>query len=330
MRQKVEQDRRAVVSRKNAVSGFPGRYAIVAVLLMMMVIGVLAAPGQAAEKKKLTNDDCFKCHKETNLRSGGLQGDLQVLFIDKERFMQTLHGKKLVCLDCHYRADNKTHLRTGYRQVSCLTCHSKIKGLDPDHIRERLEKRNIKIPAKKMVGESFLKSVHGKALLAGKKDAANCYDCHTIHYPMGPKKLQSTVHPRNLKQTCSRCHRERDVKGLFSRMAAFRVQAHRKADLRFSFTRDACVDCHQGDAAHGEKELKKTPCLKCHQKKIQPAGLMFGRFHLFPNHDQQYSVWIMRNVYGVLFSIIILLFVCWGLYVGLRRIAKYYQEQENK
>ncbi|MCD6150340.1 MAG: hypothetical protein J7J70_01615, partial [Deltaproteobacteria bacterium] len=79
-----------------------------------------------------------------------------------------------------------------------------------------------------------------------------------------------------------------------------------------------------------EKELTKAPCQKCHEKKIQPAGLMFGRFHLFPNYEQQYSVWITRNIYGVLFSIIILLLIFWGLYVGLRKIAKFYQEQENK
>ncbi len=317
------------MSRKNSVARFPCRY-IMTFFLSVMLIGILAVPGQAAEKKRLTNDDCFKCHKENNLRSGGLQGELQTLFIDKDRFMQTLHGKKLSCLDCHYKADNKTHLRTGYRQVTCLTCHSKIEGLDPNHIREQLEERKIKIPAKKMVGESFLQSVHGKALLAGKKDAPNCYDCHTIHYPMGHEKPASTVNSHNLQQTCSRCHQERQVDGLFSRMATFRVQAHRKGDLRFTFTRDACVDCHQGDAAHGEKGLTKAPCQKCHQKKIQPAGLVFGRFHLFPNYEQQYSVWIMRNVYGILFSIAVLLLVLWGLYVGLRRVSRFYQDQENK
>lgn len=324
-----EQNRRAVVSRKNSGVGFSGRYAMIFMLLIML-IGILAVPGQAAEKKELTNDDCFKCHKETNLRAGGLQGELRSLFIDKERFMQTLHGKKLKCLDCHYLADNKTHLRTGYRQVSCLTCHSKIKGLDPNHIRERLKERKIKIPAKKMVGDSFLKSVHGKALLAGKKDAPNCFDCHTIHYPLGPKNPRSTVNSRNLKRTCSKCHQERQPKGLFTRLATFRVQAHRKADLKFRYTRDSCLDCHQGDAAHGEKELTKAPCQKCHQEKIQPAGLMFGRFHLFPNYDQQYSVWIMRNIYGILFFAIILLLLLWGLYVGLRRVGRFYQDQENK
>jgi len=317
------------VSRMYSRLGFDGRYAMI-FLLSIMLIGLLAVPGRTAEKKKLTNDDCFKCHKEINLRAGGFQGELRSLFIDKERFMQTLHGKKLTCLDCHYKVDNKTHLRIGYRQVSCLTCHSKIEGLDPNNIRERLKKRNIEIPAKKMVGESFLKSAHGKALIAGKKDAANCFDCHTTHYPLGAKNILSTINQRNLKQTCSGCHKESQTKGLFSHLATFRVQAHRKADLRFTFTRDACVDCHQGDAAHGEKELTKAPCQKCHEKKIQPAGLMFGHFHLFPNYDQQYSVWIIRNLCGILFCTIILLLLLWGLYVGLRKIARFYQEQENK
>ncbi len=305
------------------VDGRQGRQLVMLVFAALMVL-MLAGSVQA-----LTNDDCFKCHKEVNLAAGGLQGGMESLFVDKDRFLKTLHGKKLTCLDCHVQADNKTHLRTGYWQVTCLTCHSKIAAYDPLKVREKLRRKGIKIPDKKMVGEHFLQSVHGKALLAGKKNAPNCYDCHTIHYPLAAKKAASTVNAAHLQETCSRCHPERKPHGLFTRLAVFRVQAHRKADLAYTYERSACVDCHQGDAAHGEKTLSPAPCQKCHDRKVQPAGLMFGRFHLFPNYDQQYSTWILRNLYGVLFCILIFLLASWGLYLGLRRIGHYYREQQE-
>jgi hypothetical protein len=298
--------------------------------LVMITFAVWLILLAAGPVMALTNDDCFKCHKETNLAAGGLGGEMRSLFIDKARFMKTLHGQKLACLDCHIKADNKTHLRTGYRQVTCLTCHSQVEAYDPYKVREKLRRKGIKIPEKKMVGEHFLASVHGKALLAGKENAPNCYDCHTIHYPMAAKKAASTVNAAHLQQTCSRCHPERQPRGLFTRLATFRVQAHRKADLTYSYSRTACIDCHQGDAAHGEKELTKAPCRKCHQQKVQPAGLMFGRFHLFPNYDQQHSIWLLRNFYGILFSVLVLLLATWGLYAGLRRIGRYYQQQEEE
>ena len=302
-----------------------GRRLLVVPLIAVLMMFLLFSPVQA-----LTNDDCFKCHQEVNLTSGGLGGEMRSMFIDKKSFMNTLHGQKLACLDCHLKVDNKTHLRTGYRWLTCLTCHSRIKAYDPYQIREKLRRKGIKIPEKKMVGERYLQSVHGKALLAGKENAPNCYDCHTTHYPLAAKKPASTVNVAHLRQTCSRCHRERQRRGFFTSLAAFRVQAHRKGDLTYTFTRDACVDCHQGDAAHGEKHLNRAPCRRCHDRKLQPAGIMFGRFHLFPDYEQQYSIWLLRNIYGILFTILVLLLLSWGLYFGLRQLGRYYQNQKDK
>ncbi|MBN2333101.1 MAG: hypothetical protein JXO49_03225 [Deltaproteobacteria bacterium] len=302
-----------------------GRY-VRLMVMSTLLIGLLVGSGYAA----LTNEDCFKCHKEVNLAAGGLQGEARSLFIDQERFKQTLHGQKLVCMDCHEGSDNKTHLRAGYPKVNCLACHSELEGLYPYKAKERIKEKGLKIPEKKLMSDAYLQGAHGKAWVAGKENAPNCYDCHTIHYPLGAKNPASTVHRQNLKKTCSRCHKERQVTGLLSRMATFRVQAHRKADQRFTFTKEACVDCHQGDAAHGEKELTKAPCQKCHEKKIQKAGLMFGSFHLFPDHDKQFGVWSMRNLYGFVVAGIITLLALWGLYAGLRKIAAYYQKEENQ
>ncbi|MBN2233153.1 MAG: hypothetical protein JW781_10100 [Deltaproteobacteria bacterium] len=296
-------------------------------------VGMPSAPDDNAAVRvpgdRLTNEDCFKCHKEVALAGGALDGSAKSLFIDRDRFMDTLHGKKLVCLDCHEGADNKSHLRAGYPRPNCMACHSDIDGLYPYNARKRLTARGIKIPKEKLVGNTFLNGEHGKALLAGKPDAADCQDCHTNHYPLGKRDAASTVHPDNLQATCGRCHQERLPAGMIGKLASFRVQAHRKADLRYSFTRDACVDCHQGAAAHGEEKLSNAPCQRCHDKKIQPAGIAFGHFHLFPDHDNQFGTWMIRNFYGFLVAGLLTLVLLWGGYAGLRRIAAYYR-QENE
>jgi hypothetical protein len=304
-----------------------------AAILPAVALGATSVPADTAAVRvpgdKLTNEDCFKCHKEVALAGGALDGSARSLFVDRERFMATLHGKKLVCLDCHEGADNKTHLRIGYPKPNCLACHSDIEGLYPYNAKKRLAAREIKIPKEKLVGKTFLNSVHGKALLAGKPDAADCQDCHTNHYPLGKRFAASTVHGDNLQATCSRCHKEVQPTGLVGKLATFRVQAHRKGDLRYSFTRDACVDCHQGDAAHGEEKIGNAPCQRCHDKKIQPAGIAFGHFHRFPDHDRQFGTWMIRNFYGFLFAGLLTLVLLWACYVGLRRVAAYYRRENE-
>jgi cytochrome b subunit of formate dehydrogenase len=61
-------------------------------------------------------------------------------------------------------------------------------GLDPDRIK------------------SYNRTYHGLAVLKGSPEAANCTSCHEVHSIRSATNPQSSVHPKNLQQTCGNCH----------------------------------------------------------------------------------------------------------------------------
>ncbi len=291
--------------------------------------GLLPIPVEVPKPR--TNEECIKCHKEQHLTSGRLDGSPANLHIEYDEFKLTLHGKKLECVDCHEDAAAVRHCRSGFQKVNCLACHSKIKGLFPFGARERLKKKKIRIPKRKMVGGSYYESKHGKALLAGKKNAPNCYNCHTRHYVYGAKNIKSSVNRANLTATCGVCHKERQLKTMLERLATFRLEAHRKGDLSFDYDRGNCIDCHQGNAVHG-KQVNDAPCSRCHDttKKIEPVSLFgLGPFHLYPNPETQYTVWCARNLYGALLIVLASAALIWLLFYILRAAAEYYRKEEG-
>ena len=329
----------------------PCRFALGALLLLLVLLpaGAGASPAHHEEPpvlsaapaddllpipaevaKPRTNEECMKCHKEPHLSSGRLDGSRADLHIELEDYKATLHGQKLECIDCHEDAASSRHCRSGFAQVNCLACHSEIEGLFPFQARQRLAEKRIRIPKRKMVGDSFFKTRHGKALLEGKKDAPNCYDCHTRHYVFGARLERSSVNRANLEQTCSACHKERAKDTLLAKISTFRLQAHRKGNFAFAFDQDNCIDCHQGEAVHGEK-VSEAPCYRCHDvekgKKTRFSLAGLGPFHLFPDYENQYPVWCLRNFYGALLIFLLAGAGIFLLYYILRRSADYYREE---
>ncbi len=295
--------------------------------VMVSTDGLLPIPKEVAKPR--TNEECMKCHKEPHLTSGRLDGSLAVLQVKLEPYKKTLHGKKLECIDCHEDAASARHCRSGFQKVNCLACHSKIENLFPLGAHERLKKKNIRIPKRKMVGDSYFKSKHGKALLASKENAPNCYHCHTRHYVFGAKYEQATINRANLIETCGSCHKERKISTLLEHLTTFRFEAHRKGDMSFDYDRGNCIDCHQGEAVHGLK-VNEAPCARCHNMKIKVKGVALaglGPFHLYPDYENQYSVWCLRNFYGVLVLLLLVGAGCALLLYILHRSADYYRKE---
>ena len=289
--------------------------------------GLLPIPVEVPKPR--TNEECMKCHKEPHLTSGRLDGSLAVLQVELEPYKKTLHGMKLECIDCHEDAASARHCRSGFQKVNCLACHSKIENLFPFGAHERLKKKNIRIPKRKMVGDSYYKSKHGKALLEGKDNAPNCYHCHTRHYVFGAKYKQATVNRANLTETCGSCHKERQISTLLEHVTTFRLEAHRKGDMSFDYDRGNCIDCHQGEAVHGLK-VNEAPCARCHDTKIKVKGVALaglGPFHLYPNYENQYSVWCLRNFYGVLVLLLLVGAGCVLFLYIMRRSADHYRKE---
>ncbi len=291
---------------------------------------LLPIPPEVAKPR--TNEECLKCHSKPNLAAGRLDGSAARLYVDPELFKQTKHGQKLQCIDCHEDAASSRHCRPGFQKVNCLACHSQIKGLFPYGARERLRKKGIKIPKRKLVGDSYYrKSKHGQALLAGKENAPNCYNCHTRHAVFGKDDVRSSVNRKNLVTTCGACHNERRLDTLLKRMVAFRLGAHRKGDLAYDYDRSNCIDCHQGNAVHGLK-VNDAPCSRCHDTAVKINGVSLcglGPFHLYPNYERQYSIWCLRNLYGLLLLLFAVGVALGAIYYILRAAAAYYRKEEG-
>lgn len=186
-------------------------------------------------------EECIQCHGETG------QSTLRISVAD---FRHSAHGSDLSCLDCHTGIQDPSHeTLNGSSSVSCGECHDRQN-------RHGLE---------------------GKAELR-----PPCHSCHTKHRILAKENPASSVHPGALPRTCATCHpRESGRPGYLSWFLSLQVVSHGKADFSRRYGRDNCVGCHQGDAAHGEKNpIDPQECYGCHRS-------MWGSIHPDADPDKE-------------------------------------------
>lgn len=281
-------------------------------------IGMLLIFFSIALSAVFQNKDCLRCHDDPTLVMTGRKGNLETLHVDSLLFARTLHGVYLLCVDCHIEADTTAHPNTGYTDVNCLACHSNLTGYYPPNAKETLQRKNLKIPEQKMVGEKYLQSKHGLALLNGDPDAPQCYDCHTQHYLKPKIDPKASIHPKNLPATCSPCHEEgRKAEGFMNKVASFKIKGHRKENLAEQYTESNCQGCHCGAAAHGENATENLSCPRCHLSQNQAQKIVFAPIHqnVLPEKQPVPSVtasfyWVLSPFFmaGILISLGIFLF----------------------
>ena len=140
---------------------------------------------------KLLSETCGKCHSDV-----------------LEVYSQSVHGVAVKagskdapdCTSCHGEHNilapaeagslvNPTRVST----VTCGHCHA------DERLAARYNMSQDKLP-------SFQDSFHGLASRGGSQTVANCASCHGIHNILASTDPRSTVHPKNLGQTCGRCH----------------------------------------------------------------------------------------------------------------------------
>ncbi len=187
-----------------------------------------------------TADDCAQCHASASGKSR--------LQISLDAYRSSVHGREgMSCADCHKAVRDEGHERAGGSgAVSCNDCHDKA-------------------------------NFHG----VGSERRPKCYSCHTRHGILGKKDSRSSVHPDALPKTCSACHPlESGRSDYLSWLPSMQIVSHGKQDFSRVYDRKNCIGCHQGSAAHGEKEpISGDECYKCHfsmmgyiHPKADPAG----------------------------------------------------------
>ncbi len=117
---------------------------------------------------------CGKCHV-------GIQ----------EKFAESIHAqaekngeKAPVCSDCHTAHMIRRTDEAGFRleiMSQCGNCHQRI-------------------------ASTYFDTYHGKVAQLGYAKTAKCYDCHGSHDIQKPSDPRSLLHPKNILNTCRKCH----------------------------------------------------------------------------------------------------------------------------
>lgn len=226
-----------------------------------------------------TREECIGCHREGSEKS--------TLHIPIEGFRSSAHGSETECQDCHTGVLDDDHFdQKGSGKVDCSECH---------------EQENR----------------HGQKGEEGRR-RPECYSCHTRHRMLAKDYPASSIHPRQLKQTCNPCHPEESGKtGFLSWLPSVRILSHKKGDFSKDYGEGNCTGCHQGLGAHGEEgPINEEGCQVCHMDD-QGRSALYGYVHAKADIKKQPLTFISAMLYLAL-----ILFVLWmGFIACLVRAA---------
>jgi cytochrome b subunit of formate dehydrogenase len=161
---------------------------------------------------------CTDCHGSHNLHSSTDPAS--------KLYWQNLPD---TCGKCHeniaqtyWRSVHGVALREGVHDApSCTDCHgehtiSAVKqaqsSVYPTHIAETCgqchaaQRIVTKYRLPEFAVETYMDSYHGLSMRLGSVTTANCASCHGKHDILPSSDPRSSIHPDNLKKTCSVCH----------------------------------------------------------------------------------------------------------------------------
>jgi predicted CXXCH cytochrome family protein len=207
--------------------------------LIVAMAFAAALPARAAIPAE--QEDCLGCHGADPDMSMTLpSGETLGVYVDQAVFAKSVHGENLRCTDCHSDKKDYPHEAKPYqtrRDVTlaayeqCKSCHfaNYTKTLDGVHYAV-MAKGNQKAalcvdchgshdisrptePRTKIsktcagchadANETFMTSVHGKALEMGSEDVPVCTDCHRAHDIADPRGGALSL---KTPEICGRCH----------------------------------------------------------------------------------------------------------------------------
>ena len=151
-------------------------------------------------------DTCGKCHENV-----------------EQTYRLSVHGAAVksgvrdapVCTDCHGE-----HTITAVKLATSRVAPANIpETCGQCHAAQRIITQ-YRLPPN--VFATYAQSFHGLALQGGNLTAANCASCHGVHDILPASDSRSTINPRNLPETCGKCH-----PGIGTRLSAefFRIHA---------------------------------------------------------------------------------------------------------
>ena len=275
-------------------------------LFLLLLLLATASPRISFAEKGMAVDptSCLGCHSEK---------------ISADRFGASPHGKN-GCTSCHLEGvDLVQHMTASVKlqKVNCSRCHQKEfaehagsvhqnKGVGCADCHSEIHhvagwKKDKRVVLQRCLTchpdqKAVLTSVHGKAIFAGNKDAADCSDCHGLHAIGKVQSADTTAGRMFHTSACIKCHENEKLmeanKVNHSAVETYLESYHGKG-YRLGFLEKAagCSDCH---SAHGvlskedpastvhKANLAKT-CATCHKG----ASDLFAQYYSHGSHSDR-------------------------------------------
>ena len=320
---------------------------------ILMGLMLIFIPGYAAfaEEPQFSEEveACLSCHSDSSLEMELADGPISV-YVDPEEFANSVHGQNLNCNDCHSGITEYPHPEVQYKNrrdinlasyENCKKCHfdNYTKTLEGIHynLLSKGDQRaptcvdchgahNIKPPDRPKshvsqtckschedVYDTYVKSVHGKALVNGENsDAPVCTDCHQAHDIEDPRTKSFLL---KTPQLCGQCHSDEKlmkkygisthvVETYLSDFHGVSATFYKDSAENINSWKAVCTDCHgvhDISAVSDEKSpvLKANvvnTCRKCHPSAT-PDFPDAWLSHYEPSPDKAASVYYVKLFY---------------------------------
>lgn len=241
------------------------------VLIYFITISFLFGVNVSAQKENKTiqspkEDHCYSCHKENdNLPKDFSENDIH-------------RHANISCSSCHggdpTSDDQEVAMSPSKGFVGapkhkdipkfCGKCHSNINIMRV--FQPRIATDQV---------EQYYTSIHGKKLLAGDGNVAECASCHSAHAILPAKDPRSTVYALNVPGTCNKCHGNSELMKKYNlpsnQLEEYSKSVHGVALLKMKdLGAPACNDCHgnHGAMPPGVTSISHV-CGTCHVSNME-------------------------------------------------------------
>jgi cytochrome b subunit of formate dehydrogenase len=168
-------------------------------------------------KGKVKNPpDCKVCHGTHEVQAPPKDNALKVkeicskchtsMVLANPYHAKSVEGNK--CMQCHQENGQKTQLaKSVHKNLECADCHNYISnnlGNHPQNVGAT-QKADCYL-CHSAIAKEHRESIHGISLSEGVDEAAMCWNCHGSHEILKVKDPNSSVFPKNLANTCGKCH----------------------------------------------------------------------------------------------------------------------------
>lgn len=266
--------------------------------LLLAVAWVLAPTLATANGKTSTSpkqdETCLACHGSAGMKSEKGKD----ISIDPAKHAASAHAV-LACQDCHTSIKDFPH-PAKIAKVQCATCHddeakhfaTSVHSLLGENACaschgsvHELSAAATLAPAKCQECHAdevkqFADSIHGQAAHKGDKDAPTCVSCHgSIHAVKAVTEADSAVSPKNLPDTCAKCHSDA---GFLSRheipvahpVESYKQSVHGRATAAGNEKAAVCSSCHGSHDIYPARDERsrvnhwRVPetCANCHKE----------------------------------------------------------------